>query len=521
MIKLAKIWDDAYPGPKGDAQGPPGTPARPGAQQPANTQNLNGKSKYSIDISKFHPWENPYAQGVGSDKEYANRAESVTKWLNDPANANKVNLKPTPTSPSSYDFTPKVQTNNMSYMDLYNKSKNYLRSTPLWQRGDNSDFLKRYGFVKASSANLSGLVKAADALDFTDPNAKAFMRGEIGRYKAGTGTNIYSHANETTQWQNVDRQFRPVGWSMYGSLPLYRNYSYLTEQFGGLSSAKPTTPYASQPASTPTPTPQPATPAPQPVTTEQRRAQHEQFKKDHADIYNSQEYKQMTSSPEYKQSLQASQQKIDQQYAPTEKYLQHWQNVADSMKRSQEIMNRQDTQVANENTMIQNMAGQMGSGFNKDNPMDVVHYMDQQVQAKRQAAASATGDEKARLDAEVKSLQSAAVRARSQAVDAAKKDPNLMSDFAQRHGRHNVGSTLMDDSVTKPYYNQALKDQQTGFRAKEQVENSGISGTPTRTANTAPQPAKPATPQPAAKPATPAKPQPAAKPATPVRPATR
>ena len=201
----------------------------------------------------------------------------------------------------------------------------------------------------------------------------------------------------------------------------------------------------------------------------------------------------MTSSPEYKQSLQASQQKIDQQYAPTEKYLQHWQNVADSMKRSQEIMNRQDTQVANENTTIQNMAGQMGSGFNKDNPMDVVHYMDQQLKAKRQAAESATGDEKAKLDAEVKSLQSATLRARSQAVDAAKKDPNLMSDFAFRHGRHNVGTTLMDDSVTKPYYNQALKDQQVAFRAKEQVENSGISGTPTRIANTAPQPAKPAT----------------------------
>lgn len=285
-----------------------------------------------------------------------------------------------------------------------------------------------------------------------DPNDKAFMRSQIDDYKAGIGPSIYSHADQATQWQNVDRQYRPTGWSLYGDLPLYRNYSYLTSQFGNLSTATQDSQYQRQ----------------------QRQVQDAQFKKDHSDIYNSPEYKQMTSSPEYKQKLQASQQKIDQQYAPTEKYLQHWQNVADSMKRSQEIMNRQDTQVANENTTIQNMAGQMGSGFNKDNPMDVVHYMDQQLKAKRQAAESATGDEKAKLDAEVKSLQSATLRARSQAVDAAKKDPNLMSDFAFRHGRHNVGTTLMDDSVTKPYYNQVLKDQQAAFRAKEQVENSGI-----------------------------------------------
>lgn len=284
-----------------------------------------------------------------------------------------------------------------------------------------------------------------------DPNDKEFMRGQIDDYKAGIGPSIYSHADQATQWQNVDRQYRPTGWSLYGDLPLYRNYSYLTSQFGNLSTATQASQYQRQ----------------------QRQVQDAQFKKDHSDIYNSQEYKQMTSSPEYKQKLQASQQKIDQQYAPMEKYLGHWQNVADSMKRSQEIMDRQDKQIADENTTIQNMAGQMGSGFNKDNPMDVVHYMDQQLKAKRQAAASATGDEKAKLDAEVKSLQSATLRARSQAVDAAKKDPNLMSDFSQRHGSHNVGTTLMDDSVTKPYYNKRLQEDNQNAHRKEVLNRSG------------------------------------------------
>lgn len=568
MIKVAEIWHEAYPGPRGEGSGstsgsggqgggsatsptrdagsgggstsgPPSTPTRPGTNP---KKAIPENSGYEIDASKFHPWENPYNWQDTDEKNrklYNERQNSVNTWLSDPKNSAKVNLRPTATYPRSFDFSPRMQTANMSYMDLYNKSKEYLRSTPLWKRDNNNDFMRRFGFtpanqvmLKSSSVNIFGLVKAANALRFTNQDASRLAGStnfDFSGFSRPKGPSWIAATERPTPW-NVRSAPQVYNWMTTGP-----NSNANTNSVARHAGSKLRFDIDHINSVYGTSNLDQAIQA-QRQHVQQWQAEQDQFRRDHADLYKSPEYKQMKSSPEYKQKLQASQQKIDQQYAPIEQHLQHWQNIADSVKDMNEVMARQDKQVADENTTIQNMAGQMDpSKFNKANPLDTVHYMDQQIAEKRRQAGAANIDpqEKARLDAEVKSLQSAAVRARSQAQDAARKDPSLMSDFALRHGRHNVGSTVMDDSITNPYYKQVLQDQQKAFRAKEQVQNAGLASQPT-----APQPAasqqraKPTTPapqpaatQPAAKPTTPA-PQPAAtqqgaKPATPARPATR
>lgn len=203
MLKVAEIWDDAYPGPGGDGSGssagsggqgggstteapqgggsgegsasvPPPTPAKPSTNPKATPEN----SGYKIDVSKFHPWENPYNWQDRDEKArklYHERQNSVNTWLKDPKNSAKVNLHPAAKYPRSFDFTPRIQGANMSYMDLYNRSKEYLRSTPFWERDSNNDFMRRFGFtpasrvmLKSSSVNMFGLVKAVNALELTN-----------------------------------------------------------------------------------------------------------------------------------------------------------------------------------------------------------------------------------------------------------------------------------------------------------------------------------------------------------------
>lgn len=138
---------------------PPATqPTPPQATPPQSSPRL-ARSRRQIDISDYHPWENPYTSGPNRDA----RARSINEYL---ASNKKDNLvaKPNPfaTRNLNASYTNYLNNLNTRYKSMYTSAFN---AGAYNQRGVGASYFKKFVpyrknnlFIKSSSCSSGSLL---------------------------------------------------------------------------------------------------------------------------------------------------------------------------------------------------------------------------------------------------------------------------------------------------------------------------------------------------------------------------